>query len=427
MSTERSPIHEPGVFKPLQWKAAVCLALLVGGQLACSSSGTSSAGSGGSQSDVGGAASSSGGSSNQGGTTASAQGGTAAGGATAITGGASAGTSGGTSATTGGTKSATGGASAATGGAKTAGGASSTGGTKAAGGASAAGGTANATGGASAATGGANAVGGAASIGGTKAAGGAANIGGTKAVGGAAPTTGGASATNGGATAAGGATSNSFHPCPTTGDACMILPLGDSITYGLQSSDGGGYREPLFKKTLTASQKITFTGSQKNGPATVQGPNGSVPFPTANEGNSGFTIDQIRGTIPAGVKAAIPHIVLLMAGTNDVYASSGQAQMPDRLTTLINAVVTAAPNALIVVATLTPLSNASWEATATTYDGEIPGVIQTIASAGKHVIMVDMSKMPTSELSDGVHPNDTGYSYMADIWYAAIKDLLPSG
>ena len=389
MSTERSPIHEPGVFKPLQWKAAVCLALLVGGQLACSSSGTSSAGSGGSQSDVGGAASSSGGSSNQGGTTASAQGGTAAGGATAITGGASAGTSGGTSATTGGTKSATGGASAA--------------------------------------TGGANAVGGAANIGGTKAAGGAANIGGTKAVGGAAPTTGGASATNGGATAAGGATSNSFHPCPTTGDACMILPLGDSITYGLQSSDGGGYREPLFRKTLTASQKITFTGSQKNGPATVQGPNGSVPFPTANEGNSGFTIDQIRGTIPAGVKAAIPHIVLLMAGTNDVYASSGQAQMPDRLTTLINAVVTAAPNALIVVATLTPLSNASWEATATTYDGEIPGVIQTIASAGKHVIMVDMSKMPTSELSDGVHPNDTGYSYMADIWYAAIKDLLPSG
>ena len=377
MSTERSPIHEPGVFKPLQWKAAVCLALLVGGQLACSSSGTSSAGSGGSQSDVGGAASSSGGSSNQGGTTASAQGGTAAGGATAITGGASAGTSGGTSATTGGTKSATGGASAA--------------------------------------TGGANAVGG------------AANIGGTKAVGGAAPTTGGASATNGGATAAGGATSNSFHPCPTTGDACIILPLGDSITYGLQSSDGGGYREPLFKKTLTASQKITFTGSQKNGPATVQGPNGSVPFPTANEGNSGFTIDQIRGTIPAGVKAAIPHIVLLMAGTNDVYASSGQAQMPDRLTTLINAVVTAAPNALIVVATLTPLSNASWEATATTYDGEIPGVIQTIASAGKHVIMVDMSKMPASELSDGIHPNDTGYSYMADIWYAAIKDLLPSG
>lgn len=39
--------------------------------------------------------------------------------------------------------------------------------------------------------------------------------------------------------------------------------------------------------------------------------------------------------------------------------------------------------------------------------------------------MVDMSKMPTSQLADGVHPNDAGYSYMADVWYAAIKDLLP--
>ena len=27
--------------------------------------------------------------------------------------------------------------------------------------------------------------------------------------------------------------------------------------------------------------------------------------------------------------------------------------------------------------------------------------------------------------SDGVHPNDQGYAYMAGIWYAAIKDLLP--
>jgi lysophospholipase L1-like esterase len=36
-----------------------------------------------------------------------------------------------------------------------------------------------------------------------------------------------------------------------------------------------------------------------------------------------------------------------------------------------------------------------------------------------------MSKMPTSQLnSDNIHPNDQGYSYMANIWYAAIKDVL---
>jgi lysophospholipase L1-like esterase len=38
-----------------------------------------------------------------------------------------------------------------------------------------------------------------------------------------------------------------------------------------------------------------------------------------------------------------------------------------------------------------------------------------------------MSKLPVpSDLdSDGTHPNDQGYAYMAGIWYAAIKDLLP--
>ena len=31
----------------------------------------------------------------------------------------------------------------------------------------------------------------------------------------------------------------------------------------------------------------------------------------------------------------------------------------------------------------------------------------------------------TSQLT-GVHPNDQGYAYMANIWYAAIKDFLPN-
>jgi lysophospholipase L1-like esterase len=37
-----------------------------------------------------------------------------------------------------------------------------------------------------------------------------------------------------------------------------------------------------------------------------------------------------------------------------------------------------------------------------------------------------MSKLPVPDdlSSDGTHPNDQGYADMANIWYAAIKDLL---
>ncbi|MGE5783811.1 MAG: GDSL-type esterase/lipase family protein [Myxococcales bacterium] len=216
-------------------------------------------------------------------------------------------------------------------------------------------------------------------------------------------------------------TSTGFNPCPTNGDPCKILPLGDSITYGMASSDNGGYRVPLFKKAVAASQKITFTGTVMAGPSTVS----NVTFPKNNEGHSGWTIDQIAGLVPSPAFNTVPHIVLLMGGTNDVYAASGQATMQDRLGTLIDKTVTAAPNALIVVATITPLSIGNYASTINTYNGKIPDLVQKRASAGKHVVMVDMSKLPTNQLADGVHPNDAGYSYMADVWYAAIKDLLP--
>jgi hypothetical protein len=60
------------------------------------------------------------------------------------------------------------------------------------------------------------------------------------------------------------------------------------------------------------------------------------------------------------------------------------------------------------------------------YNSKIPGIIQAHVAKSQHIIGVDMSKMPLSDLTTAsVHPNDQGYAYMAGIWYAAINDLLP--
>jgi lysophospholipase L1-like esterase len=83
-----------------------------------------------------------------------------------------------------------------------------------------------------------------------------------------------------------------------------------------------------------------------------------------------------------------------------------------------------APNALIVLAHIIPLASAN--AALMSYNGKIPEIVRAHAAKGQHIIGVDMSKLPQSGLSsDGTHPNDQGYAYMASIWYAAIKDLLP--
>lgn len=233
--------------------------------------------------------------------------------------------------------------------------------------------------------------------------------------------TGGASGGTSAAGAGGSGGSGSYRPCPTDGSACKILPLGDSITWGIQYD--GAYRVQLFSKALADGHKITFTGSVSNGPSMVS----NQPFPRANEGHSGWRIDQITGLVPKPALDTIPHIVLLMIGTNDVYAASGQATMPDRLGALLDKLISAAPNALIVVAKITPLNNAGSSATIKTYNDAIPGLVQTRAAAGKHVILGDMNTgfTPAMLSNDGVHPNKSGYDFMGDTWYKLIGSFLP--
>jgi hypothetical protein len=149
--------------------------------------------------------------------------------------------------------------------------------------------------------------------------GGAAGMAGAVAQGGAAEPggSGGTAPSNAGA---GGTEPQPYNPCPPKGKPCVILPVGDSITAGSQSSTGGGYRLPLFQLATTNMKSLTFVGANASGPATVDG----VSFPRANSGYSGYEIDSVNGRqgisqfFPAQIAKYKPNIILLMIGTNDV-------------------------------------------------------------------------------------------------------------
>jgi lysophospholipase L1-like esterase len=311
-------------------------------------------------------------------------------------------------------------------------GGSSSGGSVATGGASAMGGT-TANGGS--VSGGGGNSGGATPSGGSAGSAGNPNLGGSANSGGAAPTggtssggaagnagsSGGASATGGHATggqatgggSAGGA--GGFEPCPASG-VCKIMPLGDSITDG--TGFAGGYRVELFAKSVADQKHITFVGSLSNGPNTVSG----VTFPKSHEGHFGWTISQVDDLIPAPALDPAPHIVLLHLGTNDINTNT-LSGAPERLGSLIDQIITKLPSALIVVAKIIPEPSKANDIT--TFNNAVPQVVQTRANAGKHVILVDQfTGFPSSELGDGVHPNQAGYTRMAGVWYAAVKPYL---
>ena len=297
-----------------------------------------------------------------------------------------------------------------------------------------------ATGGSGPAAGGSG--GGSAPIGVGGASGGAPSLGGS---GGSAPVVsagggagGRASGGAGGTAGAGPVGTGTFDPCPAS-EPCKILPLGDSITWGINY--GGGYRIKLFTHTSADNKKITFLGYDTANPpsATVLSALGtaSSSWVAKHEGHSGWTIQQdddlVTGKSTAtndsvnykGKKVVAdfsPNIVLIHLGTNDMYQTPAGA--PDRLGTLIDHVVADAPNALVVVSSIIPFPSGA--AAVDTFNKAVPGVVKTRTDAGKHVIYVDMfAALKTSDLgSDMVHPNEGGYEKMAVVWYNAIKPYL---
>jgi hypothetical protein len=394
--------------------------------IACSSSS--------SQPDEGSGGLASGGTSSSGGTT-----GSGAPGSGGATGGTQTGT-GGTSATggvPGGGRSATGGTSALP-----TGGIAGTGGSIGSGGATGAEGGVGATasggrganagedgsGGADPTTGGRSGTGAGAGSGGSPGTGGRTGTTGGRSAGGTGGQTGGMGGQSTGGAAAGtggGGGGGAYNPCKAS--PCKILPLGDSITLGMGSSDSGGYRSQLFKLAVAANQNITFTGSQMAGPTTVS----DKSFPRNHEGYSGYTVESgystygtpgIADKVPSPAFNTIPDIVLLHIGTNDLTSSDAKSTTADRLDKLLTKIVSAAPDALIVVAQVIPLgySSTDW----TTYNSKIPGLVEARAAKGEHVAVVDMSKLPSNQLN-GVHPTDQGYATMAGYWYDSIKGYLP--
>jgi hypothetical protein len=210
-----------------------------------------------------------------------------------------------------------------------------------------------------------------------------------------------------------------YNPCPTNGDPCKVLPLGDSITFGINYE--GSYRVELFKKAVTASQNITFVGTQTNGPAMAPGT--TVPFPMHHEGWSGYTITQIQGKAAGDVTYA-PHMILVHAGTNDTYMTN-PGGAPARLSTLVDYLTTTFPNALVVVAKIIPYP--SQTANVKLINDSIPAMVQSKVATGKHVTSVDLNtgfQTSTMLSSDGIHPNQTGYNWMGDTWYSVVGGLF---
>lgn len=197
----------------------------------------------------------------------------------------------------------------------------------------------------------------------------------------------------------------------TDGRPLRIMPLGDSITDGLQFP--GGYRTRLWQLAQRGGQAIDFVGSQRNGQ------NANLPDPD-HEGHPGWTIQQLDQYAAQWVHTYRPDVILLHIGTNNFWENGELPSLaPARLARLIDHITSAAPAAHLYVALLVP--SGQNDARLQQLNRAIPPMVAEHAKRGEKVSVVDQhSALTNADLVDGIHPNQQGYEKMAECWWRAM-------
>ena len=197
-----------------------------------------------------------------------------------------------------------------------------------------------------------------------------------------------------------------------------ILPLGDSTTYGLGTSNNSGYRLPLW--TLLNGYNVNFVGPFQQGPTNL--------MDVDHAGYWGRNMTQISQALNGWLTTYRPDMVLLMAGLTDIDQNLDLANAPNRLTTIIDQIYAIQPNASVIVAQITPwFGNATKDQQTATFNAAIPAIVAQKAAAGRRIAMVDLYNAvtkTTADFADPIHPNANGYAKIANVWFAEISRQL---
>ncbi|MFH9887443.1 ricin-type beta-trefoil lectin domain protein [Streptomyces luteogriseus] len=219
------------------------------------------------------------------------------------------------------------------------------------------------------------------------------------------------------ATALGG-TAAGVAPASAASDTPLrVMPLGDSITWGVGSSTGSGYRGPLWNGLAADGHPLDFVGTVRSG---------SMSDPD-NEGHPGYRINEIAALADASLTRYRPNVVTLHIGTNDLTGASGTDAPIAALRSLVNQITADVPDATVLVASLVVSTNSWEERWRGTYNQAVRNIVSDAQAAGKHVAFVDMSGLTAADLADALHPNDSGYQKMADAFRRGVRSADSAG
>lgn len=249
-------------------------------------------------------------------------------------------------------------------------------------------------------------------------------------------------------------------------DVLKIMCIGDSITDGYVSEYAGSYRKFIYHELTEMGYSVDMVGAKDGGwtPTYTDEETGETwEFDNENTGYSGYSIISYSGRTgiyetlqSTGCLSAAPDVVTLQIGTNDVIDNHEMDKAPERLEILVDYILDNIPSDSTLFLSTIPYvdpnrsevydwfgnyrHSADWQEQYSDEEAET-AVIQTIDDynlavrflaekkqvEGKKVVLSDapeMIKDVSTQLFDGVHPNNSGYKAMGKQWAAVINDEL---
>jgi hypothetical protein len=204
--------------------------------------------------------------------------------------------------------------------------------------------------------------------------------------------------------------------CPSY--TIRIMPLGDSITWGL--TDGSltnettvGYRQKLYLDLTSLGYNVDFVGSY------ISGESALPPFDSDHEGVGGIRAYEVADKIYELLKVYPPDIVLLHIGTNGI-------QNPTDVERILNEIDRYSLDIIVILARI--INRKEYHEETTLFNDEVENIARNrIAMMGDKILIVDQESalIYPNDMEDLKHPKQRGYDKMADVWLDGLLTILP--
>lgn len=198
-------------------------------------------------------------------------------------------------------------------------------------------------------------------------------------------------------------------------DLYSILPLGDSITYGV-GNGYDSYREDLWRRLDVVGLRPNFVGtcptSAPEWKCQYRGTLGDYN----HEGHSGWRVDELALRIDYFLDWHKPRAILLLAGANDIAQSHDLPNLGERVGALTDRILTRRPGTHVFVGTLTQF--ADQRPIVGQVNQDIVANVNARDQRYVHLVPLHIvGDEPAKELADHVHPNECGYRRISYVWY----------